>query len=159
MDEVGNGIISGAAGGAIAGIVVTVILGASRLVVAKWRRRNQINHIRDMIANERAQIYVVTEQTDLPADSNRPTSDAFRYTYFDGMRRELKLALDGRSSEITFDEIRQIRRVFVLDDLLRSKASGKPPVGLKHYNNIFGDLEKIEWLKLPKRVGGARENE
>ena len=67
------------------------------------------------------------------------------------MRRELELSLDGRSSEITFDEIRQIRRVFVVDDLLRNKAQDKFPMGLRHYDQIFGGLEKIEWLKLPER--------
>ena len=157
-EQVGNSIISGAVGGAIAGLVVSVILGASKLIVAKWRRRNQINHIREMIANDRELVYGVCYEENLPVDPHRPSPDAFRHTFLDGMRRELELALDARSSEITFDEIRQIRRVFVVDDLLRSKAPGKPPVGLKYYDNIFGGLEKIEWVRLPKRVGVAREN-
>ena len=73
------------------------------------------------------------------------------------MRRELELelALDGRSSEITFDEVRQIRRIFVVDDLIRDRAPDRAPdrspEGSRHYDKIFGDLEKIEWLKLPKR--------
>ena len=147
----GNGIISGAAGGAIAGIVVSIILAAYRLIVAKCQRRDQINHIREMITNDREQVYGSPDEENALSEPNRPSSDEFRYTYFSGMRRELELALDGRSSEITFDEIRQIRRIFVVDDLLRRKAPDKCPTGLRHYDKIFGDLEKIEWLKLPKR--------
>ena len=104
-----------------------------------------------MLTNERAQIHGIREQTGLPADPNRPSPDAFRNTLFQGMRRELELALDGRSSESTFDEIRQIRRVFVVDDLLRRQAQGSHPIGMRHFDKIFRDLEEVEWLKLPKR--------
>ena len=142
MDEVGNSIISGAAGGAIAGIVVSIILAAYRLIVAKCQRRDQINHIREMITNDRERVYGFLDEENAPSDPNRPSFDEFRYAELVGMRRELELALDGRSSGITFDEIRQIRRVFVLDDLLRRKAPDKLPTGLHHYDNIFGDLER-----------------
>ena len=150
-DEVGNGIISGIAIGAIAGLVVSIILGAYRLIAAKCRRKDQIKHIREMITNDREQVYRIFDEESAPADPHRPSSDAFRSALFDGMRRELELALDGRSSEITFDEIRQIRRIFVVDDLVRRKAPDNYPKGLTHYDHIFGELEKIEWLKLSKR--------
>ena len=151
MDEVGSSIISGAAGGAIAGVVVSIILGAYRLIVVKRRRKDQIKHIREMITNDREQLYGDFEEEGAPADPNRPSSDEFRYVLFGGMRRELELALDGRSPEITFDEIRQVRRIFVFDDLIRQRAPDKYPEGLRHYDQIFGELEKVEWLKLPKR--------
>ena len=151
MDGVGNSIIVGSAGGAIAGLVVSIVLGAYRLFVSKYRRKDQIRHIREMITNDREQIYGIFDDEGAPTDPYRPSSDAFRYTLLQGMRRELELALDGRSSEITFDEIRKIRRVFVLDDLLRCKAPDRFPEGLRHYTKIFEDLEKIEWLRLPER--------
>ena len=151
MGDVGNSIISGAAGGAIAGLVVTLILAAYSFGEAKLRRNEQIRHLQEMIANDRAHIYDIPEQTDAPLDPNRPSPDAFRYILFDGMRRELELALDGRSSEITFDEIRQIRKAFILHDLLRDKAPGKHPEGLAFYNDIFKELEEIGWLELPSR--------
>lgn len=63
MDDLGNSIISGVAGGAIAGIVVSAILAAYRLVAAKWRRREQISHIREMIANEHRYIAYLSHLT------------------------------------------------------------------------------------------------
>ena len=149
MDEVGSGIISGATGGAIAGLVVSVILGAYRLIAAKCRRKDQVKHIREMITNDREQLYGVFDEETASVD--RPSPDVFRHALFGGMRRELESALDGRSSEITFDEIRQIRRTFVVDDLLRRKTPDSHPKGLRHYDGIFGELEKIAWLELPKR--------
>ncbi|MCE2405718.1 MAG: hypothetical protein J4F43_11255 [Dehalococcoidia bacterium] len=150
MGAILNGIISGVA----AGVVVSVILGCYGLVDSKLKRREQISHIREMIATDRAQIYGVPEDTDLPSDPNRPPSSAFRYVLFDGMRRELQLALDGRSSELTFDEIRQVRRAFILSDLLKQQAPNSHPVGMRYYDQIFEALEQIAWLKLPKMVSG-----
>ena len=150
MEELGNAILSGAAGGAIAGIVVAFILGASRWIAVKRRRQDEIDHIREMITNDRRGIYDVSVES-APGDPFTLNCDVVRYALFDGMRRELEFALDGRSSEITFDEIRQIRRVFVRDDLLESKAPGRSPEGLRYYDGIFADLEKIDWLKLPPR--------
>ena len=151
IDQVSNGIISGAVGGAIAGLVVSILLAGYGLIVAKWRRKDQIKHIREMVTNEREQLYSIFDEENAPADPLRPSSDAFRYAAFQVMRRELELALDGRSSEITFDEVRQIKRIFVVDDLIRDRDPDRSPEGFRHYDNIFGDLEKIEWLKLPKR--------
>ena len=104
-----------------------------------------------MVTNEREQLYRIFDEESAPADPDRPSPDLFRYVAFQGMRRELDLALDGRSSEITFDEVRQIRRIFVVDDLIRDRGSGGAPEGFHHYDKVFGDLGKIEWLKLPKR--------
>lgn len=146
MDDLVNGIISGA----IAGLVVSVILGAYRLIVAKCRRKDQIEHIREMITNERETIYSV-EVGNIPAEPFGPTPDAFRYILFSGIHQELELSLDGRSSEITFDESRQIRRAFVVhDDLYRRLPTGHYPEGVFLYDRVFEQLENIDWLKLPK---------
>ena len=151
MDEVGNGIIAGAVAGTIAGIMVSMLLTARRVIVARCRRRDQTNYIREMITTGREQVYGVPDEDNDPSDPSKPNADDFRYIYFDSMRRELDLALDGRATEITFDEIRQVKRMFVLDDLFKSKVPDRRPIGLRHYDNIFGGLEKIEWLKLPQR--------
>lgn len=157
MDGVGSGIISGATAGAIAGLVVSIILGVYRLIAAKCRRKDQVRHIREMITNDREQLYGVFDEETASVDPNRPSPDVFRHALLGGMRRELEPALDGRSSEITFDEVRQIRRTFVVDDLLRSKTPDSYPEGLRHYDGIFGELEKIAWLELPQR-GSAKAN-
>ena len=153
VNGVGNEIIFGATGGAIAGLVVSIALGAYRLIVTRIRRRDQIRHIREMIVNDREHIYGEFEEGSMPPDPHRPSPNLFRWAIFGGMRRELELALDGRSSEITFDEIRQVRRIFIRDDLIRERAPDKSPDGLRHYDQIFGELEEVEWLKLPKRRG------
>ena len=128
------------------------MLGVYRLFVSIFRRKNQIKHIGTMIANDRDRILNVSDDTiDAAADHQMPSLDAVRYTLFKGMRRELELALDGRSSEVTFDEIRQIRRVFVRDDLFKSTGPDRIPNNLLYYDNIFGDLENLKWLKLPNR--------
>ena len=149
MDEVINSIISGASGGAIAGLVVTLILASYRQVDAKLRRREQISHIRTIIAVERANIYAILEFDSLPGGIEIDSNSA-RYAHFEYLRRELELALDGRSSEITFNEIRQIRRVFIRHDLIRNAVPDRLPEGLTFYNGIFQSLEEIEWLKLPR---------
>ncbi len=146
MDAIVNGIISGT----IAGLTVFILLGVYRQIAKQLRRQGQISHTREIIVSGREQIYGISGESD-PTDPHKPSPDNFRYVFFQAMRRELELALDSRSSEIAFDEIREIRRTFISDDLIRGSAPDKHPTGLQHYHNIFGDLEKIEWLKLSKR--------
>ena len=95
-------------------------------------------------------MYSVSEPPVTHPDGPKLDSKQVRYAHFDGLRRELELALDGRSSEITFDEIRQIRRVFIRHDLIRNAAPDRLPEGLTFYNSIFQRLEEIEWLELPR---------
>ena len=147
-----DGIVNGIASGAAAGLVVSGVLGLVALVVKRWKRCNQARHIRGIMTSGKESIYSVSEES-APRDPEKPPPEAFRYLHFEYMRREAELALDGRSSEITFDEIRQIRRLFIVDDLIR-RADLNPNPSLQFYHNFFGDLKKIKWLKLPERYGG-----
>ena len=145
-----NGVISGIISGAVAGLVVSAILAAYTLVSADLRRKEQVGHIREMIASERSEIYSMPERIDpLPSGTELSPND-FRYAIFRGFRTELELALKDRSPEITFDERRKILRVFAVHDLIINSAPEKVP-DLGFYNNIFGQWEEIDWLKLPKR--------
>ena len=154
-----NDVWTSMIGGAAAGLVVSALLELRERVAAKLRRREQIRHIREMIANGRARIYGVP-------DPFRPLPDGFkgeldsnlvRYRMFEGLRKDLDLALDGRSSEITFDEIRQVRVVFLMDDLIRRDAPGRL-LSLEIYDDIFEEWEQIKWLKLPSRAETERES-
>ena len=91
----------------------------------------------------------------LPGPNVSFTLDQIRYEIFNYMRRELDLALDSRASEITFDEIREVRRVWVIDDLIKG-VEGSPRIpDLKVLEHIFERLDEIKWLKLPERRGKA----
>ena len=145
-------ITSGAIAGAIAGIVVSIVLGLYRLTAAWFRRRSQIKHIRALIADNRDNVYGRPDEiSNLPEVSVSP--DAIRYEIFAFMREELEKTLDKRSSEITFDEISQIRHIFIRDNLVKEGAPVRStlPQGLKYYDGIFSDLEQIAWLRLPRR--------
>ena len=150
MGDLGHSIVSGVAAGFIAGLMVAIVLAANRWIDENQLRNEQIRHVRELIASERANMYSVSEQFDPLPDGSHLDLNMVRYAHFDFLRKELDLALDGRSSEITFDEIRQIRRVFIRHDLIRSAAPDRLPEGLTFYNGIFQSLEEIEWLKLPR---------
>ena len=147
MDEVVRGIVSGA----IAGLVVSAFLGLFAVSVKRWRRWDQIRHIRQVIMYGREEIVAVPEDEAglIPSQPIRVSSDDARNAIFIGMRRGLDLILEGRASEIRFDEKMGIKRIWVTDDLIRSR---KPPVNRSKeiLDHFFERLAGVTWLKLPR---------
>ena len=135
-----DAVITGAIAGAIAGLVVSIISWIVGRFNARFSRRERIKHIREMIIREREHI-----------DAARKVADSYTddipYVLFGEMRSELKLELNDRASEVTFDEKRQIMQVFEMDALVHGSTNRHR----HNYDEVFEGLEKIEWLDLPKK--------
>lgn len=140
MAEIVNGIISGST----AGLVVAGLLGLATLAAKIWKRRSQIRHIRAIVTSYKRSIYSKKEGN----LTQGPTPDQFRYIIFGGMRRDLESALDAGSSEITFNEQEEIKGVLFQDDVVKLAGPNHLPKGMKFYDTVFRDFEKIKCLKL-----------
>ena len=71
--------------------------------------------------------------------------DAVRTYEYEAMRRHVRSALEGRASQLTFDEVWQLERVFEI---------GYPNPRWLAYSQIeqvFAFLESLAWLDLEPR--------
>lgn len=71
--------------------------------------------------------------------------EAVRTYEYEAMQRHVRSALDGRASQLTFDEVWQLERVFEI---------GYPDPRWLSYSQIdqvFAFLESLDWLELEPR--------
>ena len=130
-----DGILIGVGSG-----VVLSLLSAVVLFVSRWkRRRNQIQYIRSLIFDFRRKILAAEPFRDY-------TRQDVQKAYFDDMKRQLSAALEGRATELSFDEVNAIKTIVVgFADLFPQLILNE-----EGYNKqIFFKLEAVKWLKLP----------
>ena len=107
-------------------------------------RRDQIRYLVNLIVKYRD--LILNAQTIYVSSIDREIKrEEICKAYFEDMRKQLESALEDRSSQLSYDEIKGVRGVFFTDLY--------PTVILndKGYDAIFKELESIKWLKIPLR--------
>lgn len=125
-------MLAGAAGGLVAGLVLTVAVRAWDKWSHRGERKRQIAHIRGIVERYRREIY---------APDSEPKERA--RSYMDGLRGDLRTAIDRGSSRLEPYEIEEIDYAFL---------QGGPAVasnGLDFYVAKFSHAESLDWLGLP----------
>ena len=146
-----EGITIGASGGLIAGLVLGLLSLLKNLVQRWWERREQIRHLASVIEECRRLIY----QPDDPDDfdlRNDPVGqvdarNAARKAYLIYLWEQTQVILLNRSDRLSFDEIQQVRKAFWRLERFPQLAADD-----QNCDNIFYQLETIEWLKLAKSL-------
>ena len=120
------------------GVVVSGIVGFLGWLRHRLRRRNQIGYFRKLIVEGYKKFHLDYSSLPRPTDARRAV---FEETY-----REVQAALQGRSDDMTFDQIHDIKRAFFLYEWATLKHGGQiDQVG----NQVFDELRK--------QLGGADE--
>ena len=133
--------------GIVIGVFSGLTLGGLAWLRNYWVRRDQIKYFRELIIKERKTIYSATNLSD-PIPIPR---DAVRVTVYGGMRRDLFSALEGRASELTFDEKASLSHQVGLIEWLVEEKKKTPP--FKVYKMMFDEWEQLTWLNLPAYEG------
>ncbi len=117
--------------GAAAGVAASAILGLFGYLLHHWRRRSQIGYIRKLITDGRRDTY---SRQDTPEVST---------AYFQVMCEEVKQALERRSSDMSYYQLRELRNVFI--------RVPKLPETEDLVSVTFGllDDERFRFLRLP----------
>ncbi len=79
----------------------------------------------------------------VPAPNVTITPDDLRNLYYDWMRRTLDAAIDHRASEITYDEVYELRQALYAVNWTVDKHRAAPK-GL--YDSMVRNLQSIKWL-------------
>ena len=106
-------------------------------------RRDQVKYFAEIIEVYRGSIFNA-EAKRMP-DGTIIHEEAVRTYEYEAMQRHVRSALDGRASQLTFDEVWQMERVFEI---------GYPDPRWLSYSQIdqvFAFLESLDWLELGPR--------
>ena len=138
--------------GTATGIVIAIILGIYGVIRKSVRRREQVSYIRNLVSGGISRIRSVKDEPEIisiPKANIEISVHAIRATYYQEMRGDVESALTHRSTELTYDRKKQIRKGFFIIDFALEKGKEKEKVpDMNIYECGFKELEGIEWLKL-----------
>ena len=139
-----EGIASGVASGFIVGLILAVFFWLTSHFQKRRERRDQIQFLSTVIDDFSEQILNNKIRSPdgfhaLPENSR----DSYKKELFLEMYRQIDSALQGRASQLTYDEIQDVRRVFRI-------YVGDPDFWLNApaYERIFESVGAIKWLRL-----------
>ena len=149
VTNIGAGIITGVT----SGVILALFFWAKAYVENYLARKDQIKFLSRLIEKFESLIFGVNDDIHVPHLQQTFPKDQARKAYFDDLKRQLDSALAGRSSRLTFDEIEELRVIFIgLHDLFPDFRPNK-----KWYSDTFQNARSVKWLKLtpnqlPKHV-------
>jgi len=137
-------VVQGILVGVSSGIVLAILIGGWNAWRVHEERQGQIKFLALLIENYRIMI-LGTSDVELRVDDSivMVQRDVVRKAYLDAFHKDVKEVLQGRSSRLSFDEIHQVRLVF-LD--LEYRPDAVPTD--EGYEYLFEQLEALEWLDL-----------
>ena len=142
-------ILGNVLAGAVAGVIAGTILAFSSYLVRALRdrteRKDQIQTLAALISDYENQVLSITEGIrvqfrDKLVHYNR---DEYRKAKFDYLQREVYSLLEGRASQLSYDERHGVRRAFSVSEL-HPKAIFTD----EQYRATFAQLQALEWLNL-----------
>lgn len=141
-----EGVVVGVASGSILGGYFWLLDKRKRYV----ERHEQIRFLARLITTKRELMFRADNAFGKP-ESGIIATAAIHKAIYAGMKREVEAALDGRSSRLSFDETNEIRNALTEHANLPQELEERNfIVGGKAYNNMFRELESIDWLNLTK---------
>ena len=152
--DLSDSFVSGVATGLVSGIATGLVLAGFFWLISKFRRlserKEKILYLAHLISTHRELMYKPAHPVGPPIETDTG-KDIFRKVEFERMKSQLTIALDGRCSRLTFDEINQLRSIvnawsYITDNWNHAQLNWTDVF----CGNIFGELESIKWLNLAK---------
>ena len=144
MDQIVEGLVNGVVvvgqivEGLVIGVGVSISVGFAGWLRHRLRRRKQIGYFRKLIVEGHEKFHRDYSSMPVPEDARRAV--------FDETYREVQAALQGRSDDMTFDQIHGIKRAFFLYEWAVLEHGGRID---QAGNQVFDELSKQQFLKLP----------
>ena len=139
--------------GTVAGVIAGAILAASSFILQRTRdsaeRQDQIQTLASLISDYENQILSINKGTRVQLGDNvvEVSRDEFRKAKYDYLKRRVDSILDGRASQLSYDEKQSVRRAFGLSDLYPQSMLNDG-----QYRETFAQMEALEWLDLEYQV-------
>ena len=138
--------------GIVIGIVIALILGIYDWTRKKLRRREQIWHIRRFTRDAEQNIQEAKPLIVGEGNAPRANIDEVRFVIYKGLIRDLTLALEDRSGELSYTQKYDLKYFIAGQDAITSIfPQNKIPSEIKFYEeHVFKRLHSLKWLELTK---------
>ena len=140
VTNIGGGVVTGVT----SGLILALFFWAKAYVDNYVARKDQIKFLSRLIEKFESLIFGINDEIHVQHFQQTFPRDQARQAYFDDLRRQLESALAGRSSRLTFDEIEELRVIFIgLHDVFPNFRPNE-----EWYSNTFQKARSVKWLKL-----------
>ena len=138
-------IVAGAVAGLIAGTILSVSSWMLQEAQDRGERQDQIRTLAALISDYEYQILAIGEggRFQVGDEVVEFSRDELRQAKYDYLKRRVDSLLDGRSSQLSYDEKQDVRRAFGLSDLYPQAILSDG-----NYREMFAQLKALEWLEL-----------
>ena len=138
--------------GVVIGITISLIVGGYNMFSKYHNKREQINHIKEVISEGLQKIRSV-ESIDFKG--NKISAGHLRLIIFDEILRDLESTLSYRSSYLDYKKIYDVRKILTnISRMMRDLGIGKgqrEPADVKFFEqNFFDRFIELGWLGFRK---------
>lgn len=134
--------------GIVIGITISLIVGGYNLFSKYRNKREQINHIKEVVSQGLQKIRNVES---INFKGNQISAGQIRLVIFDEILRDLESTLSYRSNYLDYKKIYDVRKILTnISSMMRDLGIGKgqrEPAEVKFFEqNFFDRFIELEWL-------------
>lgn len=137
--------------GVTIGVTTAILLGLGEWLRGCLRRREQIKFVREFIAEQFSRIRDAQPLPPLPSGEEAPPIDAIRWVIYQGILRDLEVALSYRLTMLDYGKIHELQSILAIQrDMIQNLfGADRLPAGLNHYRQTYDRFRRLGWLNLP----------
>lgn len=137
--------------GVTIGVTTAVLLGLGEWLRRCLRRREQIKFVRELIVEQFRKIRDQQPLPPLPNDEAAPPIDVVRWVIYQGILRDLEVALSYRLTMLDYGKTHELQSILTVQRDMIQNLFGvdRHPAGLNHYRQTYDNFRRLGWLNLP----------
>ncbi|MCY3726506.1 MAG: hypothetical protein OXF95_07720 [Rhodobacteraceae bacterium] len=146
-------IFEGLVIGTGAGLTTAILIGLYSFTVNKYKRREQIGFIRNIV-NRKMQEIISVQELEAP-DKSRINPGTIRYAIYQSFQRELHTLFLHRSTKLKYHEKYSIELILEnFDGILKNLTLEKSKfIPLEFAEKLQEEFMALKWLGMPKKRG------
>ena len=137
--------------GVVIGVVVASLLGVYDRLRRSSRRREQIRHIRTVVETAEIEIQKAVPIVLIEGRKPQVSVGEMRSALYKELIRELTIALEDRSGELSYEQRYELRKFIVRQETLLDTVFREGRPSMEFYEQeVFEALRKLEWIQIRK---------
>ncbi len=143
--------------GIVIGVVIAVILGGYDWIRRRYRRKEQIRHIKRVIGKAENRIQKAGDDVQkavqfAPEEVRAKVgTNPLRFKHYQWLIRELTMILEDRSGELSYEQRYELREFLETQEEIYNslfpKTKKAPPMWF-YERYVFKALRKIKWIQI-----------
>ena len=141
--------------GVVIGVTTATLLGLGEWLRRRLHRLEQVKFVREFIVEQFRKIRDEEPLPPLPSGESAPPIDVVRWVIYQGLLRDLEVALSYRLTMLDYGKIHELQSILAIQkDMIRNlfETTNRRPGGLDYYRQRYDDFRRLEWLKLPPNL-------